>query len=95
MFLISNLWGQNSDGAYQKTMLKVVKIILETRKSIICNFVPSMRFFFARGLRWFITSTNFVVNFIFSLKIVKFLISFIWMKNLSFFLKYIRPNLLF
>jgi hypothetical protein len=39
MFLISNLWDQNSDGAYQKTMLKVVKIVLETRKSIICNFV--------------------------------------------------------
>jgi hypothetical protein len=44
MFLFSNLWGQNSDVACQKTMLKVVEIVLQTKKLIICNFVPFVPF---------------------------------------------------
>jgi hypothetical protein len=49
----------------KKTMLRVVKIVLKTKKSIICNFVLSMPFlllflYFARGLGKVITSTNFV-----------------------------------
>jgi hypothetical protein len=96
MFLFSNLWGQNSDGAYEKKMLRVVKIVLENKSfatlSLPCHFY--FCFFNLQEVLVESSQAQIFLNF-FSLKIAEFLILFIWTKNLIFWRKLIWPNLLF